>query len=631
MIKLSIIIPYYNAEPYTSELLDCLAPQITNEVEVVIVDDGSKIPFKTDYPWAKVIRKKNGGVSSARNTGIRNSTGEYIGFIDADDLVADNYVQLILDRTPFDYLEMSWKSLPGGAQYSRKLNSINDSLSNPSACTRAFRREFIKDIFFNEKKDNAEDEEFTRRVYLNEGKKAVITEYAYFYRTAVEHSNSKKYLNGEANTKRIIYYFRHVTKDMDYLIDEIKKEDEVNEVYVMCETCDLIGLNRYARIIEPQPMRGMELRGEPTNLFTLIEAPLKTQVVIYQTNIDRVSGLTTFIYDFCKQMSKYYDITVLYNNCDPISLSYFREIVDTRQVSRTRQIVCNTLIMNSLHDAVPQSVTYDNILQMCHACNIDPTLKLPTDRQIVFVSKTSMRSWGVEKGTIIHNMTAPSGEDKTLILVSAMRTGTSEKGQTRMIEFAKLLQSKDIPFLWLLFTDMPLKGAIDGMVQMKPTSNIESYIKAADYVVALSDVEACSYTILESLWDCNTPLIVTPLDMLNEVGFKDGETGYIVPFVISDIDDDLLDRIVHEKPAFTLCDENKKNVTKWRKLLGNTKPTGSYSPDKAFKKVRVKMQYYDNLFARELEPGTVVLMPADRADEVLRILGAGYVEIVDEK
>lgn len=68
--KLSIIISYYNLKPYTDELLDVLAPQITPEVDVIVVDDGSKEPYKTDYKWCRVERKENGGCASARNRGI---------------------------------------------------------------------------------------------------------------------------------------------------------------------------------------------------------------------------------------------------------------------------------------------------------------------------------------------------------------------------------------------------------------------------------------------------------------------------------------------------------------------------------------------------------------------------------
>ena len=69
-MKLSIIIPYYNVKPYTDELLDRLAPQITDEVEVILVDDGSKEIYETQYKeWCTVYRQKNKGVSAARNKG----------------------------------------------------------------------------------------------------------------------------------------------------------------------------------------------------------------------------------------------------------------------------------------------------------------------------------------------------------------------------------------------------------------------------------------------------------------------------------------------------------------------------------------------------------------------------------
>ena len=83
MIKLSIIIPAYNAGPYIYELYNNLKPQLTDEVEVIVVDDGSRIPVE-DMEGFKVIRQTNQGVSAARNTGIDNAKGKYIAFIDAD-------------------------------------------------------------------------------------------------------------------------------------------------------------------------------------------------------------------------------------------------------------------------------------------------------------------------------------------------------------------------------------------------------------------------------------------------------------------------------------------------------------------------------------------------------------------
>ena len=59
MKLLSIIIPYYNSKKYTDELLAILDQQITDEIEVILVDDGSPEPYKTNYEWCMVIRQKN--------------------------------------------------------------------------------------------------------------------------------------------------------------------------------------------------------------------------------------------------------------------------------------------------------------------------------------------------------------------------------------------------------------------------------------------------------------------------------------------------------------------------------------------------------------------------------------------
>ena len=211
MKKLSIVIPAYNAEPEIQELLDRLNPQITNEIEVVVVDDGSEIPFKTDYKWVKVLRQQNKGLSSARNLGIEKTTGEYIAFIDADDLVSENYISLILSKIPFDYLEMSWKSF-GGAFYHCKVNTYNDRLTNPAAWARVNSRAFLGDMRFNENKDAAEDEDFARRMnyYAREANRKVITDYVYFYRTSNSNSLFNKYINGLCNTKKIIYYYNYI-------------------------------------------------------------------------------------------------------------------------------------------------------------------------------------------------------------------------------------------------------------------------------------------------------------------------------------------------------------------------------------------------------------------------------------
>lgn len=94
----SIIVPVYKVESYIRECVDSILNQIYTEIEVILVDDGS--PDKCgdicdDYARrdsrVKVIHKENGGLSSARNEGLKNATGEYVIFIDGDDYYYDKY------------------------------------------------------------------------------------------------------------------------------------------------------------------------------------------------------------------------------------------------------------------------------------------------------------------------------------------------------------------------------------------------------------------------------------------------------------------------------------------------------------------------------------------------------------
>ena len=97
MPKVSVIVPVYNAENYLNQCVDSILGQTYQKLEVILVDDGSpdNCPAMCDAYAEKdsrvrVIHKKNGGVSSARNAGIRAATGEYISFIDSDDWLSPN-------------------------------------------------------------------------------------------------------------------------------------------------------------------------------------------------------------------------------------------------------------------------------------------------------------------------------------------------------------------------------------------------------------------------------------------------------------------------------------------------------------------------------------------------------------
>lgn len=93
-MKLSIIVPIYNADKYLAECLDSILNQIFTDYELILVNDGStdnSINICRNYQMKDsriiVIEKENGGVSSARNLGLSKAKGEYIGFVDSDDYI----------------------------------------------------------------------------------------------------------------------------------------------------------------------------------------------------------------------------------------------------------------------------------------------------------------------------------------------------------------------------------------------------------------------------------------------------------------------------------------------------------------------------------------------------------------
>jgi len=98
--SISVIIPVYNVEPYLKKCLDSVVTQTYKEIEIILVDDGSTDgsgPICDEYAAQdkriRVIHKRNGGLSDARNVGLDRCSGRYVTFIDSDDYVASDYVE----------------------------------------------------------------------------------------------------------------------------------------------------------------------------------------------------------------------------------------------------------------------------------------------------------------------------------------------------------------------------------------------------------------------------------------------------------------------------------------------------------------------------------------------------------
>ena len=104
-ILISVIVPIYNVEAYLNRCVESIVNQTYQKLEIILVDDGSpdNCPRMCDG-WAskdnriKVIHKGNGGLSDARNAGLKIATGEYISFVDSDDWIDRKTFSLVMEK-----------------------------------------------------------------------------------------------------------------------------------------------------------------------------------------------------------------------------------------------------------------------------------------------------------------------------------------------------------------------------------------------------------------------------------------------------------------------------------------------------------------------------------------------------
>lgn len=614
-MKLSIIIPYYNTPEYTDELLKCLDRQMVKDVEVFLIDDGSE-PYEPKYAWLNVIHVKHGGQGRARNIGLNKASGEYVTFIDSDDLVADWYIEKIIHQIDYktstigpDIIEFSWKSIGNGQHFDVKLKP-GDRQNFPSVCIRAFRRSYIGDTRFSEIKDATEDEDFSRRLgYAYEPLTyTTITDYMYYYRTDVVGSNVKSYKKGERDTKRVLYYYDHVDPNPD-LLESIKADDVRNEVILMTNRCNMPELKRYCQILRPCKLWTHYLKGEPCGFAEVIPFPIKAEIMLYIRNLHVIGGIESFIYYFGSMFADR-DVLLVAENIPLEQQRRLERHLKIVKYSPSNTYSCDLLIRLRILDECPQNIEYGKAIQMVHGCKTNPKWSVPPDAdEIVCVSEACKSSFGYETtdAKVIHNPITYQ-DKKALVLVSATRIPAPDKGnnEIRMRKLAEMLNKADIPFLWFNFSEGVIPNPPDGMVNMCKKMDIRPYILKADYLVQLSDSEAWSYSILEALTS-NVPVIVCPFESAYEMNIEDGKNGYIVPF---DMNFDV-HRLLNI-PKFKYQYDNDAIKAEWEKVLKKKR-----GRKKSGVNVTILKDYYDLQLKRNVESGEVIRVSLPRAGQLI--------------
>lgn len=217
----SIIVPIYKVEEYLDRCVKSIINQTYKNIEIILVDDGSpdQCPTICDR-WSladsrvKVIHKKNGGLSDARNEGIKIALGEYIAFIDSDDWIDNNWIEALITEIKRKECEIAigWTRLCSDEDKTILLRGMQKGVySNidivykliqengvfPTACDKLYKKELVTDELFKIGKIN-EDEFWTWKILWRATKIVCCenTNYNYF-------QNSESIMGSKYSIKRL--------------------------------------------------------------------------------------------------------------------------------------------------------------------------------------------------------------------------------------------------------------------------------------------------------------------------------------------------------------------------------------------------------------------------------------------
>ena len=196
MKKVSIIVPVYNVEKYLDKCLKSLVNQTLEDIEVIIINDGSTDDsqiiidkYTVDYPdKVRSFFQKNAGQGEARNFGIEKATGEYIAFVDSDDYVDSNMYKLLYQKAKAEDLDIvlcdNYNVYEKGRAGIRQslYDTDNHLFDKPAVWNKIYKAELIKknNIKFR-KKVWYEDLDFTFKIYTLTDKVGYIKESLYNY------------------------------------------------------------------------------------------------------------------------------------------------------------------------------------------------------------------------------------------------------------------------------------------------------------------------------------------------------------------------------------------------------------------------------------------------------------------
>ena len=235
-------------------------------------------------------------------------------------------------------------------------------------------------------------------------------------------------------------------------------------------------------------------------------------------------------------------------------------------------------------------VVHADYTQSCYS--IYPKFNHPKIKKVLgitqYVCDTVKAKFGIDC-ELCYNPLVLEPKQKRIVLVSATRL-SAIKGGERMRRLAMALDHADVNYVWYVFTNENDIIGSPNVCFIKERLNVYKWIQEADYLVQLSDTEACSYSINEAM-GYGTKVIVTPLPYLEEIGINKSN-ALILNFDLSNLDE-IVEKIKRpERVSWQMPEDN------YKKYLVKSKSTYKEMKTK-MKLIRVKTRFKDSTTAED--------------------------------
>ncbi|MDY4576876.1 MAG: glycosyltransferase family 2 protein [Anaerobutyricum hallii] len=287
---ISVIIPIYNAANCIDRCLDSLIKQtIFDDLEIILVNDGSTDntsvilqKIAAGFENIKIINVENGGVSRARNIGLSNANGDFISFVDADDYLDLDFYELLLKEITKGYDIVCcgfFAEYENGTTIIRAAQEIevliNDKAMysyllghkvDPNVWNKLFRKELLKDTYFDSKYKIAEDKYFIFQLLKKECRVLVLPIAKYHYYISDESVTRDAFSEKKFHALQVVTSIANEVKDVYPQFSELANSAKID---VECRIC---GEMCYFGVVRQYESLYRELRKDIGNYSILKKA-----------------------------------------------------------------------------------------------------------------------------------------------------------------------------------------------------------------------------------------------------------------------------------------------------------------------------------------------------------------------